>query len=468
MRAYVYEEICNRIDEIETNRVKRAAMFLIFSELIQGNPLGLNYLASRFAANRTGQVSKSGFQRLLNKLKREDLIKVTAYGHRDRGEANVYTLTQEGQRLALSSERLYRTYSDFQYRRNAKYKSALIRLSITPTADISHYTDWNTILPDSQESIDFLGALAYHESNRYVFRRYDAFQYPKAWDMNYTLRNLPEGMFQVKFRPLTSGRLQSVPHTYIGKTLSRFITPATDPYLDNGILFSLDYSKQELRILSALVPDESELFKWGQTPDQSFNDLLVRADIDLPIGLQKEYLYAFIYGSDGWSLRKRLDWDLVGLAGFQTKLELSLAIMNSLKDTFPEVGKLRSRFAQEYVKREMVTARGGISRAPDEQTNRTSKGQIHLQTAKSIALSHYIQGTAAYITRKVFTRSVDLKYSKLHMPIHDGFVFYCRNNLYQEALSEARALLDWATREVMPEVIIPHELEWTTHSRYNA
>jgi len=126
----------------------------------------------------------------------------------------------------------------------------------------------------------------------------------------------------------------------------------------------------------------------------------------------------------------------------------------------PEVVKLRKDFSEEFVKEHAITAPGGVTRIADVSEDLAKRGTIRLHKARTIPLSHVIQGTGAYIARTIIANSTKLKYCRLHMPIHDGFVFYCKLSVYQEAYAEASALMNDASKLIIPNVAIPNKIEW--------
>ena len=68
-----------------------------------------------------------------------------------------------------------------------------------------------------------------------------------------------------------------------------------------------------------------------------------------------------------------------------------------------------------------------------------------------------IQGEGAQITRDIVTKSSGLGFSRLHIPIHDGFVFYSDKNV-DLAVSEATQLMKDCSG-----IDIPVKMEWMRH-----
>ncbi|MBT5270198.1 MAG: hypothetical protein HOL70_12245 [Candidatus Marinimicrobia bacterium] len=122
--------------------------------------------------------------------------------------------------------------------------------------------------------------------------------------------------------------------------------------------------------------------------------------------------------------------------------------------------ELRDRFTNVFFQDYAITAPGGFIRYVNPEEDLTKKETIKTNKARQIPLSHIIQGTGAYLARTIIAKSINMKYGRLHMPIHDGFVFYCKKNLFSEALQEAQNLLTSVARIIVPQVEMPHKIEW--------
>jgi len=460
MRTHVYEKICQQIESMVPDQPRRSALFLIFSELLQGNELGIDYLTKRYGTFTRESIGRNTIQRLLRQLQDEGLIKIDMYGHRTTHHAHHYTLTPNGHELIQTSSKAYWTYYDYQRKRNSITKGHPNLKGDHHVPDQDHLAEWLTMLPSARETDQFLDGLVQLESQTLVYRRYEANQHPAMMKRLFQLRNLPNGQFELRYRPLRSGRLQSVPHTYIGKDLVPFIRPAEDPHLNDGILFSLDYSSQELRILASMLPETSPINKWAQNPSNHFAELLDKYGIKIPKPLWKGFMYSFLYGSQGAALADELSYDEVIGMGYYSKWSAARALVSEFTAKVPEVVSLREQFSEEFIRDHAITAPGGVTRFVNIEDDLTKRGAVKKNRARSIPLSHIIQGTGAYIAREIVARSPQLRYSRLHMPIHDGFVFYCKNDLYLEALAEAGKLMKDIARQIIQGIEIPHKIEW--------
>jgi hypothetical protein len=270
--------------------------------------------------------------------------------------------------------------------------------------------------------------------------------------------HLPRGSFCVRYRPLKTGRLQSVPHTYIGKELIHYFRPIDDPDLKHGYLFSLDFSQQELRLLAELSGDLL-LVQLAQHNGDIFKQIMQRSNTSIQLhGCYKVAMYSFIYGSDGWALKEYLDKK----HGFDPNhLAIARHFGDSLKSMFPGIGYYQSHLVDELCHYHQITAPGGVIRvAGSEEGELTRLGRVNIRWARKIALSHVVQGAGAWITRKVVTGSVNLKESYLLMPVHDGFVFYSQSDNPGRAIIEARKLLQTCANEVAPHIQMPIKCEW--------
>jgi len=460
LRTHVYDKICKQIETLTTNDQNRNILFLIFSELLQGNELGLDYLVKQFGIYGKNRVGRSSIQRMLMLLTDQGLIKVDIWGNRFDHRANHYVPTATGHDLIRTSTKAYWSFGDFKRSRN----TARVGDSIFTEGTWSEYQpfvhDWLNFLPNNPETHSFIEGLLHLESNDLYFNRLKALQMKGAPQRLRQLKNIPNNRFRAHYRPLRSGRLQSVPHMFIGKELVPFILPANDPYLSDGILFSLDYNSQELRILASMLSEASPIRQWACNPNNKFAELLNIYKIDLSPDLWKGFMYSFLYGSNGSALAYQLSYDEVQNLGYYSKWKAARAIVSDFKAKVPEVTELRDHFTNVFFQDYAITAPGGFIRYVNPEEDLTKKETIKTNKARQIPLSHIIQGTGAYLARTIIAKSINMKYGRLHMPIHDGFVFYCKKNLFSEALQEAQNLLTSVARIIVPQVEMPHKIEW--------
>ena len=456
----MYDKICKQIETLTTNDQNRNILFLIFSELLQGNELGLDYLVKQFGIYGKNRVGRSSIQRMLMLLTDQGLIKVDIWGNRFDHRANHYVPTATGHDLIRTSTKAYWSFGDFKRSRN----TARVGDSIFTEGTWSEYQpfvhDWLNFLPNNPETHSFIEGLLHLESNDLYFNRLKALQMKGAPQRLRQLKNIPNNRFRAHYRPLRSGRLQSVPHMFIGKELVPFILPANDPYLSDGILFSLDYNSQELRILASMLSEASPIRQWACNPNNKFAELLNIYKIDLSPDLWKGFMYSFLYGSNGSALADQLSYDEVQNLGYYSKWKAARAIVSDFKAKVPEVTELRDHFTNVFFQDYAITAPGGFIRYVNPEEDITKKETIKTNKARQIPLSHIIQGTGAYLARTIIAKSINMKYGRLHMPIHDGFVFYCKKNLFSEALQEAQNLLTSVARIIVPQVEMPHKIEW--------
>jgi len=165
----------------------------------------------------------------------------------DKMPATTYCLTEKAKQVYLDSNRFYGSLSAF---RNRKSLNPQVKGRVK---QIKFHDDWRQILPPTMETDEFITALAELESHPVYFDR-EAAGRSEYEGLTKPSRPMPDhGITTVSYRPLKSGRIQSVPHTYIGPQRTPFIVPSNDISLDKGILFSLDFMSQEFRIIGALV-----------------------------------------------------------------------------------------------------------------------------------------------------------------------------------------------------------------------
>ncbi|MBT4512158.1 MAG: hypothetical protein HOC20_08125 [Chloroflexi bacterium] len=461
MRTHVYSEICKHIETLSTDTRNQNILFLIFSELLQGNELGLDYLVKRYGTFTRQSVGRSTVQRMLRLLRDEGLVRVDIWGNRYEHRANHYTLTLKGHDLFRTSSMAYWTYNDYLRKRNTVRIGDSILQTNKWESEHRSIEDWFHSMPNNSETIGFVEGLMGLEARDAIFKRLEATRDQIVVVKRFfQLRNIPNEVFNIRYRPLSSGRMQSVPHTYIGKELVPYIRPADDPNLDHGILFSLDYSKQELRILASILDEASLIRQWANNSESGFEELLDLYDISIPRQLWKGFMYSFLYGSEGYALADQLSYSEAREMGYYNCHHAGRKIVSQFKGRVPEVNELREHFAEVFTLNQSITAPGGFTRHVDPEEDLTKKGSLKKNRARQIPLSHIIQGTGAYIARTIVAESVNLRYCQLHMPIHDGFVFYCRNGLYPKAVQEAGELMSTVAQAIVPNVPMPHKTEW--------
>ena len=165
----------------------------------------------------------------------------------DKMPATSYCLTEKAKQVYLDSNRFYGSLSAYCNRKPLKPR---VKGRIK---QVKFLDDWKQILPPTIETDRFIIALAKLESHPVYFDR-EAAGRAEYEGLTKPSRPMPDHCIKtISYRPLKSGRMQSVPHTYIGPQRTPFIVPADDTDLDKGTLFSLDFKSQEFRIIGALV-----------------------------------------------------------------------------------------------------------------------------------------------------------------------------------------------------------------------
>ena len=346
--------------------------------------------------------------------------------------------------------------------------------------NMNYHTEWRKILPKGNETNEFIHALQHLEKNRYIFNRLKAITLDK-WEKHHPFW-IPASRFDTRYYPLITGRLQSKPHLYIGKDLLKYLRPVEDPNLEKGSMISLDFSQQELRLLGYHSKD-SILFNLCKKPDSVFDELLNRINYTDLKTYEKLAIYSYIYGSTGRAIFEKMTADynkeLKELSEWTPRYEYmqltgdffkkAVGFIKALEHLLPEVKSYQKSITDEYKNTNMITAPGGITRyfdpndmirekiQPDGSVKTTRNHNIFRQTA----LSHFIQGAGAYLTRLIVTESKHLKYSRLFLPVHDGFIYYVKDRLNtQRAEKEATDMMLDCANKVAPDVLMPVKLEW--------
>jgi len=408
------------------------------------------------------KVSRNCVHRTLLHLMARGYINRIYRGSYKSRKASIYQLTYKYQLLLKSSDRFYHSLSDI---RNCKgsfsNEDQRVKHLTGPkvTAAVDFHSDWRNILPESLETDHFITALSALEANQVCFRRLNALREADSLSGFHQTYPLKPGNIQIAYKPTVTGRLQSVPHTFIGKDLSRFFRPAEDPDLEKGFLFSLDYSQQELRLLAYHCKDSSML-RYANDGGNMFKQMIGQLQMHPSIRkCSKGAIYSFIYGSDGWALKSALDKEF----GFDPKhLKYARKFGADLRQLYPSINQLQQELETKLMDDRLIIAPGGVQRVVDEKSDAvTNKGLVSKRWVRRTALSHTIQGSGAWITRKVVAAAVNLKESRLFMPVHDGFIFYSQSDNAKEAVSEAKRLMESCAKEVAPYIQIPAKVEWS-------
>jgi len=414
------------------------------------------------------KVSRNCVHRTILRLMDEGYIERIYRGSYKARKASIYRLTSKYQMLLQTSDLFYHSLSDIRDQKNCfSSEDQRIKQLTNPefTVAVNHHQDWKSLLPKSTETDQFITSLRILETYQISFRRLDALTNAHSLSGLHQTYPLKHGNFQISYKPLATGRLQGVPHTYIGKDLSRFIRPAEDPNLENGFLFSLDYSQQELRLLAYYCKD-STMLKYANDTQNMFNQMIGQFQMHTSIrACRKHAVYSFIYGSDGWALKEALDKEY----GFNPKhLEYARVFGSELRRLYPSITNFQHSLERGLIDSRSLVAPGGVMRTAEfEDRAITKKGKVSKKWARRTALSHFIQGAGAWIARKVVTAEANLRESRLFMPVHDGFIFYSQSNDPTKAIIEAQGLLESCAKEIAPHILIPSKLEWSIGRKSN-
>ena len=361
--------------------------------------------------------------------------------------ASKYNVTEKLKDACLNSKYFYSSISAYYNHKPIRWEDDAIVI-----AD-NYENYWRYILPAGSGTDNFINSLAQLEANSVHFDRESAMNAFFAGDTDPKTYMPHYYKAQLGYYPLKTGRLQSNPHVYLGKALVPFITPFDDKDLKKGTIYCLDYRSQELCLLADKVggrlKDDIEL------PGNIFN--IIHSQLSLllqdTIGSVKQPMYAMTYGSNGRAMAKELTAQGVP---FDIALDIANDFHKEINILYPEIGQYQREITNQFVQSGSLTNVGGVTRYP-ECGDLTNSGRINRSFANRVALSHMIQGEGAQITRDIVTKSSGLGFSRLHIPIHDGFVFYSDKNI-DLAVSEATQLMKDCSG-----IDIPVKMEWMRH-----
>lgn len=367
--------------------------------------------------------------------------------------ASTWEMTDKFKSVCLQSNKFYKSLSAYQNRKAIQFD----HISNTVNTS-SYYCDWERILPESKHTQSFIRGVSFLENKSVFFDRKTALVEYYRGKIE-PKRNMPSyGSVSLKYYPLKTGRMQSDPHAYLGKALVPFITPAKDKYLENGTLFSLDFRSQELRLLSSFtgvgqlqidVKYEDDLFEiiYHRLP-KYLKDVMKNI---------KTHFYAITYGSNGQSLTEYLH-DQTG-APMDIAHSLAKSFFKEIDRMYPEIKRFQRKIEQELQTKGHIKAPGGVVRIAGDDDGITTKNKVNKNYAHRTALSHYIQGAGATVARHIVAESVNLKHCQLHIPIHDGFVFYTTGDV-ELSIQEAESLMKECASKVAGDTNMPVKMEW--------
>ncbi len=368
--------------------------------------------------------------------------------------ASTWEMTDKFKSVCLQSDKFYKSLSSWRNRKAISFDINSITVNTS-----SYCCNWERILPESNETQSFIHSLAKLENNTVFFDRKTALEEYYRGNIQPKGAMPAYGKTALKYYPLKTGRLQSNPHAYLGKALVPFITPAEDKKLKYGTLFSLDFRSQELRLLSSFA-GKGQLQRDVKYEDDLFNIIYYRLPQYLKDVMKniKTHFYAITYGSNGQSLTEYLH-DKTG-APMDIANSLAKSFFKEIDKMYPEINRFQRKIEQEFQSKGRITAPGGVDRvAKDDDGGITKKNKVNKNYAQRTALSHYIQGAGATVTRHIVTESINLKYCRLHIPIHDGFVFYTTGDV-DLAVQEAELMMKECASKVAGQTNMPIKIEW--------
>lgn len=357
---------------------------------------------------------------------------------------------------------------------------------------------WKNILSTGEqykETDKFMKSLDKLEQQEYFIARISAYK-DGLWKADDKLSHLPSYPFRIFYYPLTSGRLQPTPHVYGTKVLRPYLRPSSDIELRNSKLISLDFSKQELRLLTYFSQDDI-LLNLCNEPD-FFDQLLQKVEVTEFEELLREQnvssekikkhkkgaMYSYIYGSQGYNLAKKLfdeyinnfDWDKY------TKNEISKKgkeyhktarnFIGTLEDRLEGVKQYRLEKMVEFRVRGYAEAPGGVRRyiRNDEDYYKSRNKDDYFRQK---GLSQFIQGAGAYIARKIIIKSEEADRYNMFLPVHDGFIFYVSNRFdLDEVKEEIKNMMEDCAEDVISDyysgdISMPVTEEWRTSYNKN-
>ncbi|MFC1547702.1 DNA polymerase [Candidatus Neomarinimicrobiota bacterium] len=462
---YLPESLCRLANNLgRGNRERTRAYFIILALVMHRGEVSSSFACEIYRQKyRRTDLSPEVFKKYIRRLLDGGWIERMHPSGIERG--SIYRIAQKAKSDFPDSGLFYPNVSDALNHNNGisltdVYQQYYDAPLLAKQSEPERLLEWQDLLLPEQETSDFINGLDQLQSYRYIFRRdlaVDDLSYP-VWHRR-TL-HLPPNIFKVIFRALRSGRLQSIPHTYVGKKVLPYLRPESDPDLQDGFLISFDYSDQELRLLAQYCKDHL-LYQWAQSDERLRDKVFNALQTQLPMEYRKIAVYAVSYGSEGYAIFDAMiddRWEL-GMTGKEI-YAISKRLVKDIQTTFPGMDQFHRSLMELFMRDNQITAPGGAKRIADPEKGNDSGVCVSEKRARRIALSHYIQGAGAWITRKIVTGAVDLRYARLFMPIHDGFIFYIPKDHVEVGLDEARTLMRECAGEVAPDVVMPFKIEW--------
>ncbi len=451
-----------QITQLAGTKTKRISQYLTILQLVYQN----RRISTQFAADvhnefKRDHISRSTMHRRIRELIDAGIIMISDPGIMLQHIPPFYSFPQDQLSLILGSPKGYCTKAEYSRR--------------TKSLDIRGYHHWNyysrctsvntsmpestsfDILPGTEEDIEFLKGLELLRAIPFRFLKTLSMVANSNPNKSSSIKSMPDREFNIDYYLLRTGRIQSIPHVYRGKSVTQFIRPAWDPYLEKGMLFCLDYSTQEIRLLAKATQDQQLLAVVHNEANlnQYFSQNILGG---IPDSLSKIYRSAWSYGCSGASLKTATGKYLKSIRSWKHPYFYSIKLIERLNREFPTVSVFREQLAQRWISDGILINSSGITRSLDEHV-RLKNGSVSEEKVLRKCLSHIVQGDGAWIMRKIIAASQHSQYVKLVLPVHDGFIFYCKNDNRAEAIKEAALLLNNAASEVT-KIPMPFKMEW--------
>lgn len=363
-----------------------------------------------------------------------------------------YDLSDEALAILASGKRYSTSFTDVKYGRwhNPRvYQKTTARYHPTPG-----YTKWAALLASGMETEAFLYAMQQLTSleHLYIGPRGTS----KKSSIPKTTFKLSRSPFSIDLPPEVYGRTNSNPYAYIGSTLLPFMRPVYDVGLNDGILFMVDFSSFEPRLL-APIANNPELIRFAQSRTNMYTAIYEAHLSEFPIGDEKRLILSWMNGASPKQIAEYLKSEV----DYCERLEIADQVRTVLTQEYPEVEALRHQLATDWLEAgELQTPDGwvvplhqpGKSRAGFK---RPTKGQI-----TRTAIAALLQSRVGRIGRLVMSEAAEAKHFELRLPVHDGFMCYCRKDEFELAVAEIMAICTKAVRTVSPSIQAPVKLEW--------
>lgn len=229
---------------------------------------------------------------------------------------------------------------------------------------------------------------------------------------------------------ITGPPLQTLPHT-------PHVRRAVLPYNDNNVLYAIDYSGQEYRILAAESGDPAwlEEFKSGKgDPHQMVADMLgIRRD------QAKTFNFAMVYGAGAKKLAAGTGLSIAEVKNFLAIYNARFPGIKAFKDRLEMAGLQQVKAGEDA----SVTTRGGrFAVAYDDQL---------------YALTNYkIQGSGADVLKDAACKLAKAGYEEcIMLPVHDELIFSFPREEAQHIAQECASIMtntSWYDLDIVVDI----------------